>query len=97
MKHFGSGTFVLDFDAAKTLPENGGEEGRAEVSYARLDETTDTTVDVEFTNIREKDTGALTDASFRFRKFPQQGGVFEFSLDKDIPRTASRPRTRWST
>ncbi len=84
MKHFGQGEFVLDFDAAKTLPEHGREEGRAEVRYARLDAASETTIDVDFKNIREEETGALTDASYRYRKLAQQGGAFEFSLNKDI-------------
>ncbi len=84
MKHFGQGSFVLDFDAARTLPEHGNEEGRAEVTYARLDPSSETTIDVDFKNLREEETGALTDASYRYRKLAQQGGVFEFSLNKDI-------------
>jgi hypothetical protein len=88
MEHFGAGKFLLDWDAAQTLPEHGAEVGQAAVTYSRLEPGANVTIDVDFTQIRNE-AGNLVDASYRFLKIPGQGGQFEFSTDKDQVNTST--------
>jgi hypothetical protein len=101
MKHFGSGQFLLDWDARATLPLPGHEVGTAAVSYSRLEPGANVTIDVDFTQIRNE-AGQLVDASYRFLRMPGQGGEFQFSVDKD--EVNSSPvlehlsiKSRWSS
>ncbi len=91
-EHFGEGDFLLDFDAAQTLPEHGPEVGKAQVSYSRLDAASDTVIDIEFDDILDGETQTLIDASYRYRKHPQQGGAFEFMLPKDVHANDPTPQ-----
>lgn len=102
MPHFGAGTFTLDWDAAQTLPEHDANVGKAEVTYSRLDPSADITIDVVFTQVKDAETGALVDAAYKYRKHAQQGGEFEFSINKDVDDDATRTaiehltiRSRW--
>ena len=80
----GTGTFLVDFDAAQTLPEHGREVGRVQVEYGRPSAASTTVVDAHFDDVRDEDTGALVDASYRYREYPGNGGALEFQLNKDV-------------
>jgi hypothetical protein len=85
----GAGTFTLDMDAARTLPENDGNVGRIDVAYARPGWSAEVTIDVEFTQVRDEETFGRNDASYRYRRQPGAGGAFEFSILKDIQNDGS--------
>jgi hypothetical protein len=89
IEHYGSGHFLLDWDAAQTLPEHGSEVGQAAVTYSRMAApAAEITINVDFTQIRN-DAGNLVDASYRFLRRPGQGGEFQFSTDKDQVNTST--------
>ncbi|MBX5483762.1 MAG: hypothetical protein IRZ16_18210 [Myxococcaceae bacterium] len=86
---FGAGTFTLDWDAAKTLPEHDNNVGKAVVQYSRPDATSDVTITVGFNQVRDDATGNLVDANYTYAKHPGQGGSFEFSTNKNLDEAHS--------
>lgn len=80
----GTGAFLLDFDAAQTLPEHGPEVGRVQYEYARPAAGATIVVDANFDDVRDADTGALVDAAYRYREVPANGGALEFQLNKNV-------------
>lgn len=80
----GTGTFLLDFDAAQALPEHGDDVGRVEYQYARPAAGATIEIDAAFDDVRDADTGQRVDASYRYREFPGNGGSLEFQLNKDV-------------
>lgn len=83
-RHLGNGSFLIDWDAAKTLPEHGTEVGTGAFSYARPTTTDVVVVDADFAQVRDAESGQLVDAKYRFRQTPGQGGAFEFQMNKDF-------------
>ncbi|MDQ3266547.1 MAG: membrane lipoprotein lipid attachment site-containing protein [Myxococcota bacterium] len=79
----GSGSFLLDFDAAQTLPEHDALVGAVTVDYARADETDVITVAAEFDNVNDGH-GGRDDFSYRYSKTPGTGGTFDFLTREDI-------------
>lgn len=97
---YGSGDFVLDWDAAQRLPEHDDNVGRVHVVYARVAPTSPVSIAAEFTQVRDKETGMLVDANYAYEATPGMGGHFQFSLRKDEIRTTSAletltVRSRW--
>lgn len=80
---FGSGTFSLDWDAARTLPDHGDEVGKATFTYARESFASSGTVDVNFTGIKEDKTGELFDAVYKYSDTPGAGGNFQYAATQD--------------
>lgn len=103
MEHFGSGTFVLDFDASQTLPhEQSDDVGKIQVEYARVDPTANTAIDVTFTQVKDDETGMLVDAAYKYLKKPEQGGEFEFSINKNTDANTTQLehmtiKSRWNS
>ena len=81
---YGSGNFLLDWNAAQTLPEHDDNVGTAAFTYSRQSATSDVTIDVTFTQVKDKDTGMLIDAGYAYTATPNQGGTFDFKLTKDF-------------
>ncbi len=102
LEHFGEGSFLLDWNEAQKLPEHDDNVGTAAVTYARLSLTTDTRIDVLFRQVKDRESGKLVDADYRYVAKPNDGGTFEFNLLKNIDNLPSRPaletmtiKSRW--
>src|SRR3569623_1555618 len=90
---YGSGSFVRDWNAAQTLPDHDDNVGTAAFTYSRLSATSDVTIDVAFTQVKDKDTGMLIDAAYAYTATPGQGGSFDFKLTKDFITTTAALET----
>ena len=83
---FGSGNFLLDWDARNTLPaqprdplDNQPDVGKAAYSYARLSASADVSVDAQFRQVKDNDhPGQRVDADYKYRQTPGAGGSMEF-------------------
>ena len=99
LRDFGSGTFLVDWDQASTLPEHDGNVGSAAFTYARPDASSAVQVDVDFEDVKDGDTGQRVDANYRFVATPGQGGRFDFTLHKNMVIGAANEqlsiRSRW--
>lgn len=100
----GNGEFLLDWDAASTLPEHDNNVGTADVTYARDLNTHVITISAEFTNVRDGDTGNTISAQYGYSQTPGVGGTFDFSTNKNVDSDPSRSaaehlsiRSRWNT
>lgn len=83
MEGFGSGDFIVDWDAAQRLPEHDANVGRAAFTYARLSPTDVVTVDVDFRGIKDDNTGEIHDALYRYAATPGSGGDLQYASDQD--------------
>jgi len=90
---YGSGDFLLDWNAAQTLPEHDDNVGTAAFTYSRLSPTSPVTIAVTFTQVKDKDTGMLIDAGYAYTATPGQGGSFDFKLTKDFITTTAALET----
>ncbi len=83
-QEMGKGSFLLDFDAAATLPEHDSNVGSVTYEYAHtaLDQPVDITA--HFTNVLDKDTGKLISADYTYHSEPNNGGNFQFKTAKDL-------------
>ncbi len=91
VKHYGSGSFLIDWDAAQTLPEHDHQVGRAEIRYSRPDTTSAVTVEADFRQVRDAERpGTRVDADYRYKATPGAGGEFDFAVDKNIDRGTDR-------
>jgi len=95
----GSGEFLIDWDAAATLPEHGQDVGSAQISYSRLSASDDVTVNASFHDVMDKDSGQRVNAEYRYLEQPGNGGSFDFQMNKDIvpgpSLEAATVRSRW--
>lgn len=98
---YGSGSFVLDWNAAQTLPQHDDNVGTAAFTYSRLSATSGVTINVTFTQVKDdKNPGVLIDAGYAYTATPTLGGTFDFKVTKDfITTTAALEtmsiRSRW--
>jgi hypothetical protein len=97
---YGSGDFVLDWDAAQRLPEHDRNVGRAAFVYSRPSPIAQVDIGVTFTQIRDEDTGMLVDATYAYAETPGAGGSFQFSVIKNAITTSAAletvsVRSRW--
>lgn len=74
---YGSGTFLVDFDAAQTLPEHGADVGTVQVDYARAQGTGVVTVAAQFVDVNDGN-GGRGNFSYGYSATPNQGGTFDF-------------------
>ncbi len=79
----GSGTFLLDWNQVRTLPENDGNVGTANFNYSKTSPTADVTIDAIFQGVRDGDTNQRVDATYRYREVPANGGSLEFRANKN--------------
>lgn len=96
----GRGSFLIDFDAAQTLPEHGADVGAAQVDYSRLAANSEVTVTATFNGVRDGDSGQRVNATYRYASQPGQGGSLDFTLNKDAVGgpaiEALSIRSRWN-
>ena len=85
MENYGSGTFIVDWDMAQTLPEHDQAVGVATFTYSRLDPSAVTMIDVDFKGIRDEGTVAtdLYDAIYRYTATPGAGGELRYAANRD--------------
>lgn len=79
----GNGTFLIDWDAAQTLPEHGSDIGTVEITYAKEQGTDQVTVSAEFAGVSDGN-GGTTNASYRYSATPGSGGTFDFMARNDV-------------
>ncbi|MBL9038873.1 MAG: hypothetical protein JNG84_10185 [Archangium sp.] len=95
----GSGSFLIDWDKAQQLPEHDTAVGTATVTYSRTSTSDTTTVGVQFTKVRDGETGQLVDATYAYEEVPNNGGSFDFSQNKNLVPGAAievlTVRSRW--
>jgi len=84
---YGDGDFLLDWNAAQTLPEHDANVGTAAFTYSRVSLTSPVTIDVTFTQVKDDDTGMLIDVGYAYTATPGQGGTFDFKVTKDMIAT----------
>jgi len=99
MKGFGSGDFMLDFDAAATLPQHDDNVGRIAVDYARTSPTATVTINVAFTGVQDhcdngcKTSGQIFDAVYAYSATPGNGGELQYADAKDYVPASSAKET----
>jgi hypothetical protein len=86
---YGSGDFLVDWDAMQTLPEHDTNVGKAAFTYSRLSPASDVNIGVTFTQVLDNDTGKLIDATYGYTSTPGMGGSFDFEQTKDIVMTTA--------
>lgn len=80
----GHGGFLLDFDAAATLPEHDGNVGSVEIGYGNDGDGGAVGVLARFENVLDQDTGARVNANYAYASVPNVGGAFEFAVRKNL-------------
>jgi hypothetical protein len=83
---FGSGSFLLDWDARNTLPaaprdplHNEPDVGSVQYTYARVSASATLEVDAAFRNVRDDERpGQRANADYRYRATPNMGGSMDF-------------------
>jgi hypothetical protein len=86
----GHGTFVLDMDAAQKLPEHDpNAKGKAAYTYSHdsLDAPLD--VQADFTQVLDKNSMRLIDATYKYTSNDQTGGSLEFQFQGDVQNNGS--------
>jgi hypothetical protein len=99
MEGFGTGSFTLDNDARQTLPgAKPNDVGKAHYTYSRLLGAT-ATVDAQFMQIRDNDTGKLVDVDYSFTHAASGGGTMDFTHNAaaqlGMPAGRYAVRSRW--
>jgi hypothetical protein len=83
--NLGKGTFLIDWDVAKTLPEHDANlVGKADVTYSRESTSAEASIEVVFHQVKDAETAQLVDANYLYKKRPSSGGNFEFTLKKNL-------------
>jgi len=80
----GHGGFLLDFDAAATLPEHDANVGSVEIGYGNDGDHGAVGVLARFENVVDQDTGARVNANYAYASVPNVGGAFEFAVRKNL-------------
>ncbi len=97
--NLGSGTLLIDWDQAQQLPEHDANVGTASVTYSHLTADAKATIDVQFKQVRDADSGQRIDSKYGYEATPGQGGAFNFSAHKNLaPGDALEQltvRSRW--
>lgn len=101
-ERFGSGSFMLDWEARGRLPERNGKlTGTTVVEYAHLSDTDPVDISVQFNQATDENSGRQIDVSYRYRRDPVSGGEFEFLADSDVDGQARLEqlsvKSRWQT
>jgi hypothetical protein len=80
----GHGSFLLDWDAAATLPEHDDNIGSVGIGYANDLEGGSVGVLARFEGVRDEETGGTVNASYAYLSVPGVGGGFEFAVRKNL-------------
>ncbi len=98
--NLGTGSFLIDWNLDRQLPENANNFGTVTVTYSRTSATATVQIDADFAQVRHGTTEPLVDAQYRYRATPGQGGAFEFQAAKDYVTTTAaletgKIKSRW--
>jgi hypothetical protein len=100
MPGFGSGNFVIDWDAADTLPQHDQNVGQMAFTYSRLSPTATVTNDVTFTNIYDNCNpsncnthGQIFDALYTYTATPGSGGDLQYGATENFVATTTANET----
>jgi hypothetical protein len=80
--HFGSGTFTIDWETARTLPEHDDNRGVAKFTYSRLPGAAET-IDVDFNGVEDDTTKEIFNAVYRYSATSGSGGSLRYGEIKD--------------
>lgn len=98
-QNLGTGSFLIDWDLNRQLPEHADNFGTVAVTYSRTSATATTQIDAQFTQVRHGTVEPLVDAQYRYWSTPNQGGSFEFQIQKDLVTGAAlengKIKSRW--
>jgi hypothetical protein len=84
IENYGSGTFVVNWDAAQTLPDHDKAVGVATFTYARVSPAAVTTIDVDFKGIKDDPPSTeLYNALYRYTATPGAGGELKYAAKRD--------------
>ena len=84
IENYGSGTFVVDWDAAQTLPDHDNAVGVATFTYSRTSPAAVTTIDVDFKGIKDDPPSTeLYNALYRYTATPGAGGELKYAAKRD--------------
>lgn len=97
---YGSGDFELNWDNSRMLPGPEDNFGKAAFVYSRPAPLAEATVAVTFTQVKDRETGMLVDARYKYLESPGTGGNFQFTMSKDAIVTTGAletltVRSRW--
>jgi hypothetical protein len=97
---FGSGNFVIDWDAADTLPQHDQNVGQMAFTYSRTSPTATVTNAVTFTNIYDNcdpsncsTHGQIFDALYAYTATPGNGGDLEYGATENFVATTTANET----
>jgi hypothetical protein len=100
MEGFGSGNFVIDWDAADTLPQHDTNVGQMAFTYARTSPTAMVTNNVTFTNILDNcdpstcnTHGQIFDALYAYAATPGSGGDLQYAATENFITTTAANET----
>ena len=79
----GHGEFLLDWDAAATLPEHDTNIGSALITYGNDGQNGAVAVTARFEGVLDQDTGLRVNANYAYAAVPAVGGAFEFGIRKN--------------
>jgi hypothetical protein len=99
-QELGSGTFMIDWNASATLPEHDADAaGGVVYGYSHTSAAAAVQIDAVFTQVKDKESGKLVEADYKYAANPGAGGNFEFKIIKDmVPGAALETATvksRW--
>jgi hypothetical protein len=85
IQNYGSGSFVVDWDAAQALPDHGNAVGVATFTYSRTAPEAVTTIDVDFNGIKDDPPSTeLYNAIYRYTATPGAGGDLKYAAKRDF-------------
>lgn len=97
--NLGTGSFLVDWNQDHQLPENAGNVGTVAITYSRTSLSATTQIDAQFTQARHGTVEPLIDAQYRYWSTPNQGGAFQFQIEKDLVTGAAletgKIKSRW--
>jgi len=84
IENYGSGTFVVDWNMAQTLPDHDNAVGVATFTYSRVSPAAVTTIDVDFQGIKDDPPSTERyDALYRYTATPGAGGELKYAAKRD--------------
>lgn len=100
LKHFGSGSFTVDWDKASTLPERDGNAGTGVFTYSREAPDAQVSVVAKFTQVIDREhPDRRVDADYSFEATRGQGGELSFGVDQNMDANPQLERltvmSRW--
>lgn len=79
IRGFGSGSFLIDWDKAQTLPEHDANVGTGAFSYSRTSAAAPVEINVTFTQVRDLISQQLINVNYKYVQAPAADGMFQFS------------------